>query len=122
MKEKGETYKVELIEDLPEDAIISFYRQGDFTDLCAGPHLPSTGKVKAFKLTAIAGAYWRGSEKNKMLQRIYGTAFFDKDVMDAYLQRIEEAKKGIIGSWGVNLIFLISWMKARAFHSFTPRA
>ena len=93
MREKGEEYKVELIEDLPEDAVISFYRQGDFTDLCAGPHLPSTGKVKAFKLTSIAGAYWRGSEKNKMLQRIYGTAFTDKAELDAYLQRIEEAKK-----------------------------
>ena len=92
-KKAGQPYKVELIEDLPEDAVISFYKQGDFTDLCAGPHLPSTGKVKAFKLTNIAGAYWRGSEKNKMLQRIYGTAFFDKDEMDAYLARIEEAKK-----------------------------
>ena len=89
----SQPYKVELIQDLPEDSIISFYKQGDFTDLCAGPHLPTTGKVKAFKLTSIAGAYWRGSEKNKMLQRIYGTAFFDKEEMDAYLARIEEAKK-----------------------------
>lgn len=89
----GQPYKAELIRDLPEDAIISFYKQGDFTDLCAGPHLPTTGKVKAFKLTSIAGAYWRGNEKNKMLQRIYGTAFFDKEEMDAYLARIEEAKK-----------------------------
>ena len=89
----GQPYKVELIRDLPEDSIISFYKQGDFTDLCAGPHLPTTGKVKAFKLTSIAGAYWRGSEKNKMLQRIYGTAFFDKEEMDAHLARIEEAKK-----------------------------
>ncbi len=93
MEEKGEPYKVELIRDLPEDAVISFYRQGDFTDLCAGPHLPSTGKVKAFKLTSIAGAYWRGNEKNKMLQRIYGTAFFDKKELDEHLARIEEAKK-----------------------------
>ena len=93
MEEKGEPYKVELIRDLPEDAHISFYRQGDFTDLCAGPHVPSTGKVKAFKLTSIAGAYWRGNEKNKMLQRIYGTAFTDKAELDAYLARIEEAKK-----------------------------
>ncbi len=89
----SQPYKVELIQDLPEDSIISFYKQGDFTDLCAGPHLPTTGKVKAFKLTSIAGAYWRGSEKNKMLQRIYGTAFFDKEEMDSYLARIEEAKK-----------------------------
>ena len=93
MEEKGEPYKVELIRDLPEDAVISFYRQGDFTDLCAGPHLPSTGKVKAFKLTQVAGAYWRGNEKNKMLQRIYGTAFFSKDALDAYLKQQEEAVK-----------------------------
>ena len=93
MQEKGEPYKVELINDLPEDATISFYRQGDFADLCAGPHLASTGKVKAFKLTSLAGAYWRGSEKNKMLQRVYGTAFYDKAEMEAYLQQQEEARK-----------------------------
>ena len=93
MEEKNEPYKVELIQDLPEDATISFYKQGDFVDLCAGPHLPSTGKVKAFKLTSTAGAYWRGSEKNKMLQRIYGTAFFDKSEMEAYLKAQEEALK-----------------------------
>ena len=90
---KDEPYKVELINDLPEGETISFYRQGDFTDLCAGPHLPSTGKIKAVKLTSIAGAYWRGSEKNKMLQRIYGTAFTNREELDAYLARIEEAKK-----------------------------
>ncbi len=90
---KDEPYKVELINDLPEDATISFYRQGDFTDLCAGPHLPSTGKIKAVKLMSIAGAYWHGSEKNKMLQRIYGTAFTSKEELDAYIARIEEAKK-----------------------------
>ena len=90
---KDEPYKVELINDLPEDATISFYRQGDFTDLCAGPHLPSTGKIKAVKLMSIAGAYWRGSEKNKMLQRIYGTAFTSKEELDAYIARIEEAKR-----------------------------
>ena len=93
MREKNEPYKVELIEDLPEDAVISFYRQGDFTDLCAGPHLPSTGRVKAVKLTHVAGAYWRGSEKNKMLQRVYGTAFPPREQLDAYLARIEEAKR-----------------------------
>ena len=82
-EEKGEPYKVELIRDLPEDAVISFYKQGDFTDLCAGPHLPSTGKVKAVKLTQVAGAYWRGNEKNKMLQRIYGTAFPSKEELNA---------------------------------------
>ena len=93
MEEKNEPYKVELIHDLPEDAVISFYRQGEFVDLCAGPHLMSTGKVKAFKLTAVAGAYWRGSEKNKMLQRIYGTAFYDKAEMEEYLKQQEEARK-----------------------------
>ncbi len=93
MEEKGEPYKVELIKDLPEDAVISFYKEGDFTDLCAGPHIPSTGKVKAFKLLSIAGAYWRGNEKNKMLQRIYGTAFTKKSELDEYVFRIEEAKK-----------------------------
>ena len=94
MEKRGESYKVELINDLPEDEEISFYQQGDdFVDLCAGPHLPSTGKIKAFKLTSIAGAYWRGSEKNKMLQRIYGTAFADKESLDEYLHQLEEAKK-----------------------------
>ena len=93
MEEKGENYKVELIKDLPEDEIISFYKQGDFTDLCAGPHVPSTGKVKAVKLLSIAGAYWRGNEKNKMLQRIYGTAFVKKSDLDDYLKMLEEAKK-----------------------------
>ncbi len=90
---KNEKYKVELINDLPEDAIISTYTQGDFTDLCAGPHCPSTGRVKAFKLQSIAGAYWRGNEKNKMLQRIYGTAFPSKEELDAYLHMLEEAAK-----------------------------
>ena len=92
-EEKGEPYKVELIQDLPEDAIISFYRQGDFTDLCAGPHVENTGKVKFVKLMSVAGAYWRGSEKNKMLQRIYGTAFEKKADLEEYITRIEEAKK-----------------------------
>lgn len=93
MEDKGEPYKVELIRDLPEDEIISFYTQGEFTDLCAGPHLFTTGAVKAFKLTSVAGAYWRGNENNKMLQRIYGIAFPKKDELSAYLERIEEAKK-----------------------------
>ena len=88
-----EPYKVELINDLPEDAIISIYQQGDFLDLCAGPHCPTTGRVKAFKLQSIAGAYWRGNEKNKMLQRIYGTAFNTKEELDAYLNMLEEAAK-----------------------------
>lgn len=93
MEEKGEPYKVELIEDLPEDEHISFYRQGEFVDLCAGPHIPSTGKVRAFKLLSVAGAYWRGDENNKMLQRIYGTSFTKKSHLDEYLERLEEAKK-----------------------------
>ncbi|NLI61435.1 MAG: threonine--tRNA ligase [Clostridiales bacterium] len=93
MAEKGESYKIELIEDLPEDSVISFYRQGEFVDLCAGPHVSSTGKVKAFKLLSLAGAYWRGDEKNKMLQRIYGVAFPKKGQLDEYLNRLEEAKK-----------------------------
>ncbi len=93
MEEKGEPYKVELIRDLPEDAEISFYSQGDFVDLCAGPHLMSTKGVKAFKLISSSGAYWRGDEKNKMLSRIYGTAFGKKEELNEYLEQLEEAKK-----------------------------
>ena len=93
MQEKDEAYKVELITDLPEDAELSFYEQGEFTDLCAGPHLASTGKLKAFKLLSVTGAYWRGNEKNKMLQRIYGTAFPKNADLTAYLEALEEAKK-----------------------------
>ncbi len=93
MEERNEPYKVELIQDLPEDAVISFYKQGDFTDLCAGPHLMSTKYVKAIKLTSVAGAYWRGSEKNKMLSRIYGTSYPKASELEAYLTMVEEAKK-----------------------------
>ena len=93
MEEKGEPYKVELINDLPEGETISFYSQGEFTDLCAGPHLPSTGKVKAIKLLTSSGAYWRGNEKNKMLQRIYGISFPKSSELDEYVNMIEEAKK-----------------------------
>ena len=93
MRDKSEQYKVELIEDLPEEETISFYQQGEFVDLCAGPHIMYTKGVKAFKLTSIAGAYWRGSEKNKMLTRIYGTAFANKADLEAYLTMMEEAKK-----------------------------
>ena len=92
-KEFSEPYKVELINDLPAGSVISCYRQGDFIDLCRGPHLPSTGKIKAFKLTSVTGAYWRGDEKNKMLTRIYGTAFPKKQELDDYLVALEEAKK-----------------------------
>ncbi len=93
MEERGEIYKAELIRDLPEDAALSFYRQGEFTDLCAGPHLDNTGEVRAFRLLNIAGAYWRGSEKNKMLQRIYGTSFPDRRQLNEHLARLEEARK-----------------------------
>ena len=93
MEEKEEPYKVELINDLPEDAIISFYKQGEFTDLCAGPHVMSTGKIKAVKLLSSSGAYWRGNEKNKMLQRIYGISFPKASQVDEYVNMIEEAKK-----------------------------
>ena len=93
MQDKNEPYKVELIEDLPEDEELSFFKQGDYVDLCAGPHVTYTSAVKAFKLTSVAGAYWRGSEKNKMLTRIYGTAFSNKTDLDEYLTRLEEAKK-----------------------------
>ncbi|HPE95940.1 MAG TPA: threonine--tRNA ligase, partial [Bacillota bacterium] len=90
---KDEPYKIELINDLPEDAELSFYRQGEFTDLCAGPHVDNTRRVKAFKLLSCTGAYWRGSEKNKMLQRIYGTAFETRAELDSYIAAVEEAKK-----------------------------
>ncbi|MEY8296090.1 threonine--tRNA ligase [Emergencia timonensis] len=93
MADRNEDYKVELIQDLPEDAIISFYKQGDFVDLCAGPHMESTGQIKAVKLMSVAGAYWRGDEHNKMLQRIYGTCFPSQEELDEYINRLEEAKK-----------------------------
>lgn len=93
MRQKDEDYKVELINDLPSDEEISFYTQGEFTDLCAGPHVESTGKIKAIKLMSVAGAYWRGNEKNKMLQRVYGTAFSSQEELQEYIDRIEEAKK-----------------------------
>ena len=94
MEDKGEPYKVELIKDLPEDAVISFYSQGEnFTDLCAGPHLMSTKSIKAFKLISSSGAYWRGNEKNKMLTRIYGTAFPKKEELNAYLEHLEDVKR-----------------------------
>jgi threonyl-tRNA synthetase len=93
MESLGEDYKVELIRDLPEDVALSFYQQGDFVDLCAGPHMESTGAIKAIKLTGVAGAYWRGDSSKKMLQRIYGTSFPSQEELDAYLTRLEEAKK-----------------------------
>lgn len=93
MEDQGEIYKVALIDDLPDEATISFYKQGDFTDLCKGPHVEKTGEIKAFKLTSVAGAYWRGDSKNKMLQRIYGTSYPDKAMLKEHLDRMEEAKK-----------------------------
>ncbi len=109
MAQYHESYKEEIIRDLPEDALLSFYKQGAFTDLCRGPHLPSTGKIKAFKLTSIAGAYWRGDEKKKMLTRIYGTAFAKKEELEAYLVQLEEAKKRDHNKLGRDLgIFMTS--------------
>lgn len=121
MKEKEEPYKVELIEDLPEDAVISFYRQGEFTDLCAGPHLMTTKPVKAFKLTSLAGAYWRGSEKNKMLQRVYGTAFTKKADLDEYLAMIEEAKKRDHRKLGKELGLFMMCEEGPGFPFFLPK-
>ncbi|MCI8454113.1 MAG: threonine--tRNA ligase [Lachnospiraceae bacterium] len=122
MKEKGEPYKVELIEDLPEDATISFYRQGEFTDLCAGPHLMSTKEVgKAFKLMNIAGAYWRGSEKNKMLTRIYATAFQKKEDLDAYVTMMEEAKKRDHRKLGKELGLFMMHEAGPGFPFFLPK-
>ncbi|MFQ6024381.1 MAG: TGS domain-containing protein, partial [Acidiferrobacterales bacterium] len=92
-RDMGEEYKAQIIEDIPANEEISLYRQGEFIDLCRGPHVPSTGKLKAFKLTKVAGAYWRGDSRNEMLQRIYGTAWPNKEALDAYLHRLEEAEK-----------------------------
>ena len=120
-KSKNEDYKVELIEDLPEDAVISCYSQGDFIDLCAGPHVASTGKVKAFKLQSIAGAYWRGDEKNKMLQRIYGTAFEKKEELDAYLHMLEEAAKRDHRKLGKELGLFVIKEEGPGFPFFLPK-
>ena len=120
MSEYSEKYKVELIEDLPEDSVISFYKQGSFTDLCRGPHLPSTGKIKAFKLVSIAGAYWRGNEKNKMLTRIYGVAFAKKDEMQAYFEMLEEAKKRDHIKLGKELKLFALMNEGKGFPFFLP--
>ncbi|HIU01955.1 MAG TPA: threonine--tRNA ligase [Candidatus Onthocola gallistercoris] len=121
MEERKEPYKVELIQDLPEDATISFYRQGDFTDLCAGPHLMSMKNIKAIKLTSLAGAYWRGSEKNKMLTRIYGTSFTKKAEMEEYLTRIEEAKKRDHRKLGKQLGLFMMREEGPGFPFFLPK-
>ena len=120
-KSKNEDYKVELIQDLPEDEVISCYSQGDFIDLCAGPHVASTGKVKAFKLQSIAGAYWRGDEKNKMLQRIYGTAFEKKEELDAYLHMLEEAAKRDHRKLGKELGLFVIKEEGPGFPFFLPK-
>lgn len=121
MEEKGESYKVELIRDLPEGEEISFYRQGEFTDLCAGPHVTSTGKIKAFKLLSVAGAYWRGNEKNKMLQRIYGTSFPKKSLLDEYIFRLEEAKKRDHRKLGRELDLFDIFEEGPGFPFFLPK-
>ena len=121
MQEKEESYKVQLIEDLPEDAELSFYRQGEFVDLCAGPHLMNTKTVKAFKLTSLAGAYWRGNEKNKMLTRIYGTAFTKKADLEEYLARIEEAKKRDHRKIGKELGIFMMREEGPGFPFFLPK-
>ena len=120
-KEKDEPYKVELIEDLPEDSVISFYSQGEFTDLCAGPHLMSTKSVKAFKLTSLAGAYWRGSEKNKMLQRVYGTSYPKKAELEEYLHMMEEAKKRDHRKLGKELGLFMMREEGPGFPFFLPK-
>ena len=120
-KEKDEPYKVELIEDLPEDFVISFYSQGEFTDLCAGPHLMSTKPVKAFKLTGLAGAYWRGSEKNKMLQRVYGTSYPKKAELEEYLHMMEEAKKRDHRKLGKELGLFMMREEGPGFPFFLPK-
>ncbi len=115
-----ENYKVELIQDLPAGEEISFYKQGAFTDLCRGPHLPSTGKIKAFKLVSIAGAYWRGDEKKKMLTRIYGTAFAKKEEMDEYFTMLEEAKKRDHIKLGKELKLFALLPEGKGFPFFLP--
>ena len=121
MQEKAEPYKVQLIEDLPEDAELSFYEQGEFVDLCAGPHLVSTKSVKAFKLTSIAGAYWRGDEKNKMLTRIYGTAFTKASDLEEYLHRLKEAKKRDHRKLGRELGLFMMSEEGPGFPFFLPK-
>ena len=121
VREQGELYKVELIEELPEGEEISFYKQEDFVDLCAGPHVASTGKVKAMKLLSIAGAYWRGSEKNKMLQRVYGTAFPTKEELSAYLERLEEAKRRDHRKLGKELGLFMLGDEGPGFPFFLPK-
>ncbi len=120
MEDAGEPYKVELINDLPEDAVISFYKQGDFTDLCAGPHMDSTGQIKAVKLMSVAGAYWRGDEHNKMLQRIYGTCFPSQEELDEYINMLEEAKKRDHRKIGKEMDLFMLTEEGQGFPFFLP--
>ncbi len=119
--ERSEDYKLELIEDLPEDAVISTYQQGEFVDLCAGPHLPSTGRLKAIKVMSLAGAYWRGSERNPMLQRVYATSFPKKSMLDDYLQKLEEAKKRDHRRLGRELGLFVVLDEGPGFPFFLPK-
>ena len=121
MEEAGEPYKVELIQDLPEDATISFYKQGDFTDLCAGPHMERTGQIKAVKLQSVAGAYWRGDSSKKMLQRIYGTCFPSQEELDEYLKKIEEAKKRDHRKIGKEMDLFALYDEGPGFPFFLPK-
>lgn len=121
MEEKNEPYKVELIRDLPEDEVISFYRQGDFTDLCAGPHMESTGKIKAFKIMSVAGAYWRGDSNRPMLQRLYATAFPTQAELDEYVARLEEAKKRDHRKIGKEMDLFAIYEEGPGFPFFMPK-
>ena len=121
MEEKGEPYKVELINDLPEDSIISFYKQGEFTDLCAGPHVAKTGNIKAVKLLTSSGAYWRGNEKNKMLQRIYGISYPKASQLEEYLNMLEEAKKRDHKKLGKELELFMITGEGPGFPFFLPK-
>ena len=121
MEEKNEPYKVELIRDLPEDEVISFYRQGDFTDLCAGPHMESTGKIRAFKIMSVAGAYWRGDSNRPMLQRLYATAFPTQAELDEYVARLEEAKKRDHRKIGKEMDLFAIYEEGPGFPFFMPK-
>ena len=121
MADKHEDYKVELIEDLPEDEVISFYRQGDFVDLCAGPHMERTGQIKAVKLQSVAGAYWRGDSNRPMLQRIYGTCFPTQAELDEYLARLEEAKKRDHRKIGKEMDLFAIYEEGPGFPFFMPK-
>ncbi len=121
MKDAGESYKVEIITDLPEDAVISFYKQGDFTDLCSGPHMESTGQIKAFKVMSVAGAYWRGDSSKKMLQRLYAVSYPTQEELDAYVDRLEEAKKRDHRKIGKEMDLFAIYDEGPGFPFFMPK-